>query len=96
MDCLLNSEKFRRHVAGLVCYQDNKQQVENVFLDLIRRGDKIAAIKALREYSRDDKDRLDAIKSFYPEQYQDYGTSDGTILSLASAKKIVELYPQQS
>lgn len=89
MDCMLNSEEFRRYVTNIVCYQDNKQQIENVFVHLARTGHKIAAIKALREYSRDDKDRLSAIKTFYPAQYDVYA---GDMLSLVSAKKIVELY----
>lgn len=92
MDCMQNSEKFRRYVTSLVCYQDNKQQIESVFVHLIRSNQKIAAIKALREYSFGNKDRLDAIKSCYPAEYGDYGTSDNMLLSLASAKKIVELY----
>lgn len=89
-ECMERSPKFRNYVADLLSNINNitKREIEDVFVTFARTGMKIQAIKDLREYSRDNQDRLDAIKNFYPSQYQ---SSDG-VLTLASAKSIVDLY----
>ena len=92
MECMERSPKFRQYAAEFLAGEISKTEIENVFVFLIQSGQKIAAIKALREYSRNNKDRLDAIKSAFPSQYEDYGSPPNTLLSLAASKKIVELY----
>jgi hypothetical protein len=92
MDCMERSLKFRQYAASVLTEGINKAEIESVFVYLIKSGQKIAAIKALREYSRNDKDRLDAIKSAFPSQYEDYGSPADNVLSLSASKKIVELY----
>jgi len=92
MDCMERSLKFRQYAASVLAGEISKQEIERVFVFLISSGQKIAAIKALREYSRNNKDRLDAIKSAFPSQYEEYGSPADTVLSLAASNKIVELY----
>jgi hypothetical protein len=92
MDCMERSLKFRQYAASILAEGINKAEIESVFLYLIKSGQKIAAIKALREYSRNNKDRLDAIKNAFPHQFESYGTLGEEMLSLAASKKIVELY----
>jgi len=92
MECMERSPKFRQYTASVLAGEISKQEIESVFVFLISSGQKVAAIKALREYSRNNKDRLDAIKSAFPSQYEEYGSSADTVLSLSASKKIVELY----
>ena len=92
MECMERSPKFRQYAASFLVDQISKKEIESIFLFLIQSGQKIAAIKALREYSRNNKDRLDAIKSAFPSQYEEYGSPADTVLSLAASNKIVELY----
>jgi len=91
MECMERSPKFRQYAASFLVDQISKKEIESIFLFLIQSGQKIAAIKALREYSRNNKDRLDAIKSAFPSQYEVTNWND-TVLSLSASKKIVELY----
>jgi hypothetical protein len=91
MECMERSPKFRQYAASFLADEISKKEIESIFLFLIQSGQKIAAIKALREYSRNNKDRLDAIKSAFPSQYEVTNWND-TVLSLSASKKIVELY----
>jgi hypothetical protein len=92
LECMELSPKFREYALGLISSQDGKQQIENVFLPLLRSGQKIEAIKALRTYSRNDENRLFTIKNAFPVEFAVYETNCGSIMTLASAQIIVELY----
>lgn len=92
-DCLKSSEVFREYVSRRISSPSiDKAEIEDVFVALMKGNQKIAAIKALREYSRNDQDRLAAIKLYYPNCFEVYGTIGDEVLSLAASKKIVELY----
>ena len=92
-DCLKNSEVFRDYVARIIFGQCiDKAEIEDVFLPFMKSNRKIAAIKALLEYSRNNKDRISAIKYYYPDCFESFRFYDDHTLGLASSKKIVELY----
>lgn len=92
-DCLKTSEVFREYVSRRIFSPSiDKAEIEDVFVALMKGNQKIAAIKALREYSRDDQDRLAAIKLYYPNYFGAYKINGCQILGLAASKKIVELY----
>jgi len=92
LECMELSPKFREYALSLLSVDDSKQQIENVFVPLMRSGQKIEAIKALRAYSMNDENRLFAIKNAFPIEFAFYETNAGSVITLSSAKKIVELY----
>jgi hypothetical protein len=95
-DCMMHSPKFRELVA-LSIMDSDVDRVTSVFMTQIKNGNKIAAIKDLREWTRGNQVNLALVKNSFPQEYQVYDGYDGcSVLSVASAKRIVELFENRS
>ena len=99
VECMQYSASFRALVADMLL--DNSPDHKQIKSDIDalmsqNRGNKIAAIKALRAYA-DTPEKITALRIAYPDRgidvYSDPAASPNHIaISLSSAKKFVEYY----
>jgi len=99
VECMQHSPSFRSLVADMLLdnLPDHKQIKSDIDGMMTQnRGNKIAAIKALRTYA-DTHEKIAALRSAYPDRqievYSDPAANPNHIaISLSSAKKFVEYY----